>query len=185
MRPDLLGDRQTGGHQECRPVDGMEPDDVFSNDVDVGGPVALLFVIGTADGAEIRGERVEPNVKNVRLFTGNRNAPTNRSASDAQIAQAALDKAQYFVAARFRLDEFRMLGVPIEKRLLKRREFEEIVGFGDGVGGPRAIGRILGRLYVDVSIVIDTVLPCVMPGVDEALFAAQPEQPLAGMRELA
>src|SRR5438552_18993241 len=99
MRPDLLGDRQTGGHQECRPVDGMEPDDVFSNDVDVGGPVALLFVIGTADGAEIRGERVEPNVKNVRLFTGNRNDPMNRSESDVQIKQATLVQAQFIVTA--------------------------------------------------------------------------------------
>src|SRR5207253_6132203 len=153
-------------------------------DVHVSGPVTLLFVIGAAHGAEIRGERVEPNVKNVRLFTGNRNAPTNRSASDAQIAQAALDKAQYFVAPRFRLDEFRMLGVPIEKRLLKRREFEEIVGFGDGFGGPPAIGTILARLYVDIRIGIDAVHPGVIAGVDEDGFAAQLKKPLYGVRVL-
>src|SRR5205814_6924723 len=169
MRPDLLGDRETGGHQERGPVDGMEPNDVFPNDVHVGGPVSLFFIIGAAHGAEIRGERVEPNVKNVRLFTGNGDAPSNRSAGNAQIAQAAFDEAQYFVAARFRLDEFRMLGVPIEKRLLKRREFEEIVGFGDGFRGPPAIGTILARLYVDISIVINAVLPGVMAGVDETV----------------
>src|SRR5205814_8565839 len=77
-----------------------------------------------------------------------------------------------------------MLGVPIEKRLLKRREFEEIVGFGDGFRGPPAIGTILARLYVDISIVIDAVLPSIVAGIDKAVFAAQLEKPLHGVRVL-
>src|SRR5437879_3498012 len=139
MRPDLLRERKTRAHQKCRPVDGMETDDVFSNDVHVGGPITLLLVIGTAHGAEISSQRVEPDIKNVRLFARNGNAPANRSPRDAEIAQAAFDKAKNLVAARFRLDEFWMLGVPIEQRFLKRGKLEKIIRFGDRFRRPAAI----------------------------------------------
>src|SRR5258707_2495515 len=101
--------------------------------MEIGGPESGFLILRAADSAEIRGQRIEPDVKNVRLFAGNGNAPANRSTSDAQIAQAAFDEAENFIAARFRLDEFRMLGVPIEQRFLKSRKLEEIVCLSDGL----------------------------------------------------
>src|SRR5260370_12112755 len=98
--------------------------------MNVSGPISDLLVVGAADGAEIGGERVEPDVKHVWFFAGNGNAPTNRSARDAQVAEAALDEAENFVAARFGLNEIRMFGVPIEERLLEGGEFEVEIGFG-------------------------------------------------------
>ena len=36
-----LGRRQAGGHQEGGPVDAVEADDLFADEVEVGGPVAF------------------------------------------------------------------------------------------------------------------------------------------------
>ena len=59
----------------------MKTNDVFADEMQIGGPEAALFVVGAADGAEVGGERVEPDVENVRLFAGNGNAPANRGAA--------------------------------------------------------------------------------------------------------
>src|SRR5882762_3688755 len=117
--PDLFRDREHGGHQEGGPIDGVKTDDVFADEVKVGGPVAAPFVSGAADGAEIGGERVEPDVKDVRLFTGDGNAPANGGAGDAETFQTAFDEADDFVATSFWLDETGILFVKIEQRLLE------------------------------------------------------------------
>src|SRR5258708_11036192 len=127
--------------------------------MNVGGPESGFLVLRAADCAEIRGERIEPDIKNVRLFAGNGNAPANRSARDAEIAEAAFDEAEHFVAAGFGLGEIGMLGVPIEQRLLKSRKFEKIIFFGDSFGWAAAIAAGLARPPVHVSIVGDAVLP--------------------------
>jgi len=87
------------------PINGVEPDDLFADEMKIGGPESGFLILRAADGAEIRRERVEPDVKNVRLLTGNGNAPANRGARDAEIAEAAFDEAENFVAAGFGLDE--------------------------------------------------------------------------------
>ena len=150
----------------------------------VGGPVSLLFVIGAAHGAEISSQRVKPDVKNVRLFARNGNAPTNRRAGNAEITESAFDEAENLIAARFWLDEFRMLGVPMEQRLLKRGKLEEIICLGDSFRGASTVGTIFPSLYVHVSVVVDAVLPGIVAGVDESVFTAQFEEPLDGMRVL-
>ncbi len=91
----------------------------------VGGPEAAAVEVGAADGTEVSGERVEPNVENVRFLAGNGNPPANRGARDAEIAQAAFDEREDLIAARFGLNEVRILFVKIEQNVLKRRELEE------------------------------------------------------------
>jgi len=59
----------------------------------------------------------------VRLFAGNRNPPTNSGPRDAEIAKAAFDEAQIFVAAGLRLNEGWVLLVKSKQRLLKRGKF--------------------------------------------------------------
>src|SRR5712692_5687734 len=139
--------------------------------MNIGGPESCFFMLRAADSAEIRGQRVEPDVKNVRLFTGNRNAPANRSARDAQIAEAAFDEAENFVAAGLGPDEVGMLGVPVEKRLLECGELEIEIGFGDGFRRTATIGAVFAGLYVDVGVVVDAVLAGVVAGVDETIVA--------------
>ncbi len=156
----------------------MKSNDFFAYEMEIGGPESRLFILRATDGAEIRRERVEPDVKHVWFFAGNGNAPTNRSARDAQVAEAALDEAENFVAARFGLNEIRMFGVPIEERLLECGELEVEIGFGDGFRGTATVGAVLAGLYVDVGVVVDAVLPGVMTGIDETVVAALFEKPL-------
>ena len=115
------------------------------------------------------------------LFARHGNAPANCGARDAEIAEAAFDETEYFIAAGFRLDKTRVLGVPIEKRFLKGRKFKEIVWLGDSFRGPAAIGTVFAGLHVHIGIVVDAVLPGVVTGVNETVFAAQFEKPLDGM----
>src|ERR1700758_3575651 len=113
----------------------MKADDFLADEMEFGGPESGLFMLGATDGAKVRGERVKPNVKNVWLFAGHGNAPANRRTRDAEIAEAAFDEAENFVAASFGLNEIGMLGVPIEERLLERGKLEIEIGFGDGFRG--------------------------------------------------
>src|ERR1700684_3326014 len=109
----------------------------------VGGPEATALVLRATDGAEICSESVEPDIENMRLLAGNGNAPADRSARDAEIAQATFDEGEDFIAARFGLNEVGILSVEIEQDVLKRRELEEIVVFGDGLGRASALGARL------------------------------------------
>ena len=181
MRPDLFWQWETGGHQKCRPINGVEANDFLANEMEIGRPVSNLPIIRTPDSAKIRGQRIEPDVKNVWLLARNRNAPANRGTRDAEIAEAAFDETENFVAARLRLDELWALGVPIKKRFLKGRKFKEIVWLGDSFRGSAAIGTVFTGLHVHVSIVVDAVLSGVVAGVDETVFAAQFEKPLHGV----
>ena len=78
---DGFGQRQAGGEQECGPVDAVEADDLFADEVEVGGPV--LFELGllggvvaaVADGGHVVGEGVEPDVDDVFFVAGDGDAP--------------------------------------------------------------------------------------------------------------
>ncbi len=97
-------------------------------------------------------------------------------ARDAEIAQAAFDEGEYFIAAGFRLNEVGILFVEIEQDVLERGELEEIVRFRDGFRRPSAIGAGLSRLHVNVRVVVNAVLAAVVTGIDVAVFAAEFEQ---------
>ena len=70
-----LGSGRFGGEQEGGPVDAVEADDLFADEVEVGGPVFFEFglvggVFGAvADGGHVVGEGVEPDVDDV-FFLG-------------------------------------------------------------------------------------------------------------------
>jgi hypothetical protein len=58
VREDALRQRIAGGHQERRPEDRVEADDLLADQVKIGRPQIVAF-----DGALVRGERVEPDVE--------------------------------------------------------------------------------------------------------------------------
>src|SRR5262249_53560547 len=125
---------------------GVEANDVFADEMQVRRPHAALFEFRAVDGAEIRGERVEPYVENVGLFSRDGDAPANRGAGDAEVLQPAFHETDDLVAARLRLDESRVFAIEIEERLFECGEFEEVVFFGESFERPAAIGTVVPRL---------------------------------------
>ena len=168
----FLGSGRSGGHQERRPEDRVEAQNLLADQVQVGGPEALAL-----DRRLISDERVEPDVEDVRRFAFHRNAPLDICAGDRKIGQALAHEGQHFVAARFGLDEIGLRFVKLQQSVGKRGELEEEVLFGDGLGGPAAIrARVAGLGFVDVEVVEDAVLAGVRTLVDVAVLAAALEQ---------
>ena len=91
----LLGQRLAERHQEDRPVDRVEADDVLADQVHVCGPEALVVLvviavrIVAAEG-DIVGQRVQPDVDHVARIKVHRDAPAERGAGHAQVLQAGL-----------------------------------------------------------------------------------------------
>ena len=172
MGEDALGQLQAGGPQESRPVDGVEADDFLADEVQVGGPEAFAI-----HRAHVRGERVEPHVEHVRRFAGDGNAPLDIGAGDGKIVEALAQEGDDFVAARFGLEKFGVRFVKFQQAAGEGRKLEEEVLFGDGLGGPAAIGAgIAGLGVIDVEIVEDAVLAGVRAFIDVAVIAATLEQ---------
>src|SRR6516225_4403425 len=140
-------------------------------------PKTALFVFRAIDGAEIRGKRVEPDIKNVRFLPGNGNAPPDGRAGDAEILQPALHETDNFVAPCLRLDEIRILSVKIKKRLLERGQFEKVIFFGESLGRAATVRTVVARFCVwHKCVVVDTVLSGVVTFVDVTILAAQAEK---------
>ena len=91
----LLRQRLAERHQEDRPVDGMEADDILADQVHVRGPETLVMLvmvavrIVAAEG-DIVGQRVQPDVDHVARIKVHRDAPAERGAGHAQVLQAGL-----------------------------------------------------------------------------------------------
>src|ERR1700681_3477990 len=98
---------QPSSHEERGPIDCVKANDFFSDEMDISGPVTIEFVFldGIADRGDVVGERVGPNVENVFLVTGPGDAPLKGGAADGKIPETTAHEGDYFVAARFGLDE--------------------------------------------------------------------------------
>src|SRR6202008_3158126 len=169
------------GKQKPRPKRGGKGYYVFADEVQIRRPEAAGFVFGAADGAKVGRERIEPDVKDVRLLTRNGDAPANRGARDAEVFQPTFDEADDFVAPRFRLNEIGVLLIKIEQRLLKCRQLEEIVFFGEGFQRPAAVrAKIAGFRIGHKIVVVNAVLAGVVAFVDVIVLAAEAEEPLHG-----
>ena len=80
MAENLLRQRQAERHEEDRPVDRVEADDVLADQVQVGRPVALellgtLAAAVVADAGDVVRQRVEPDVDDVLVVEVDRDAP--------------------------------------------------------------------------------------------------------------
>src|SRR5580704_6554614 len=149
----------------------MESDDFFADHVYVGRPIFLERFLrarvlrSIADGGDVVGQRVEPNVNHMLRIVGNRNAPGESRAADGEIAQA-----------RLRTNEVRIL-IKLKQLFLKRGEFEEIIFFMHRLRDAAASGaRIAGLRAIDVEFIRDAVLARVSSLVNEALVAEDAKQ---------
>ena len=104
-----LGSGKSGGEQKCGPVDAVEADDLFADEVQIGGPEFLERGVSSSRAIAERGhvvrQRVEPHVDDVLLLRevggglGDGDAPGEAGARDAEIFEPAAQKAQHFVLA--------------------------------------------------------------------------------------
>ena len=157
VREHPAGQRDSGRHQERRPVHGVEPDDVLADHVQIGRPKPLVQSrrrVREPDPGEVVRQRVHPHVHDVCGITGHRHTPVERRARDRQVRQAAGDEADDLVAPRLRRDELRIGGVVRQQRFGVGRQPEEVglfLGPGDrrpGLGGNSAAVLIQRRLVL-------------------------------------
>src|ERR1035438_6751799 len=102
----------------------------------VGGPKPLAF-----DGGYVIGERVEPDIEDVRRFPFDWNTPLDVCAGNRKIRKPLAHERQDFVAARFGLDEIGLRLIKLEQSIGKGGELKEEVLLSDGLGGPTATDR--------------------------------------------
>ena len=146
MDVDLRGRGQAGRQQHRRPVHAVEPEDVLADDVGARPPRPEAGLVGAvADRRDVVGEGVEPDVGDVALVPGQRDAPGDRRATDREVLQAAPDEAEGLVALGLGPYEVGVLFVPVEQRLLVLREPEEVVLLADQ----------LDRSAVDGAVAVD------------------------------
>ena len=73
MGEDAARRLEPGGHQEGRPIDRVKAQDVLADHVQIGGPEGCklaALAIGIADRGDVVGQRVEPDIHDVRGLPG-------------------------------------------------------------------------------------------------------------------
>ena len=171
MGRDALRQRQSRCHQECRPIHAMETHNLFADHVHVGRPeFVVLARVGRAvsQSGDVVRQRVEPDIDHMLWVIRHRNAPRKGAAADREIAQAALHEGEHFITTRLGSDEFGLLGVKLDKAILKGREFEKIILLFNGFGGAAAFGAGRARANrIHIELVRDAVLAGVVALVNE------------------
>ena len=111
----LLGKRKLQSHQEDRPVNCVETDDILADQVHISRPELLVVLIVVAvrivaAEGDIVGKCIQPNINNMARVKVYRNAPAERGAGNAQVLQPRLEEVVYhLVLAALRLDELGVL----------------------------------------------------------------------------
>ena len=110
----LLRQRLSQRHQEDGPVDGMEPDDILADQVQIRRPVLLVEVAVIAvhiisQSGCVVAEGVKPHIDHVLRVEIHRDSPLEGGSGDAEVLQARQKEVvHHLVLAGHRLDEFRM-----------------------------------------------------------------------------
>ena len=110
----LLRKRKTERHQKDRPVNRMETDDIFSDQVQVCRPVFLkqltaVAVTVIADTCDIVGQCIQPYIYDMLVIKVDRNAPFEGCSRYTQILQTRQQEVvHHLVFSGYRLDKLRM-----------------------------------------------------------------------------
>ena len=126
---DVPGRRQPRAHQERRPIDGVEAQDVLADHVQVGRPEGRVFTaIGfrKTDAGDVVGQGVQPHVHDVIFVARHRHPPFEGGAGNREVLKPTGNEADDFVAARLGEDEIRVGVVEFQQSVLPRRKPEEI-----------------------------------------------------------
>ena len=150
---DLFGKRHAQSHQEDRPVDGVETDDVLADQMKVGGPVLIKERITVAVGivaqaGDIVAQRIEPHIDDVTGREIDRDAPGEGGARDTQILQTGLQEVvDHLVLTALRLNELGML-LDVLHQLIRILAHLKEVGFFFRVHALAAAVRALAVLQL-------------------------------------
>ena len=159
-----------------RPVDGVRGQDVLADQVHRRGPQAVeaCLVRQVSGRGEIVEQRVEPDIAHVARIKGQGDAPAQAldRPRDAQVAQRAAQKAQHLVAADLGLDERGVIVDVLDQPVLVGAHAEEIVALYQLLDRPPAVGAVAldQVLFGPKALVGHAVPPCIVPGIDVALF---------------
>ena len=104
MAEHLFGKLQIGAHQEGRPVDRVEPDNVLADQVQVRRPVfrKVTALIWKTKPGQIVGQRIDPDIHHVVIAAWNLDPPIKAGSRNRQIAQARFDECDHLVPAALR-----------------------------------------------------------------------------------
>ncbi len=143
MRPDGRRQRQAGREQERRPEHGVEAQDVLADEVDALGArvvpePAVVRVVGRAEaeGGDVVGERVEPDVDDVARVPRKRDPPLHLRARDGEVVQPALHERDDLGEPALGPHELGVALVVLEQRRRVLRQAEEDVLLGLPHGRP-------------------------------------------------
>lgn len=75
VREDDFGEWKVEGEQDGRPDDGMEAQDVFADELNVGRPEVGDVLFGVAEDGEVVGEGVEPDIHDLAVVARDGDAP--------------------------------------------------------------------------------------------------------------
>ena len=141
----LLRQRLAQCHQENRPVDRMEPDDILADQVQVCGPQLLILfgavaVCIVADTGDVVGQRIQPYIDDMLGIEGHRNPPGEGSTGYAQILQSGEQEVvHHLVLTGNGLNELGMLINVLDQFVCIFAHAEEI-------------SLLLGRLYDTAAV---------------------------------
>ena len=177
----LLRQRLSQSHQENGPVNGMEADNVFADQVQIRRPQLLVLLRAVSvrvitDARDIIGQCVQPHIYHMLIVKVHRNPPLKRSAGHAQILQARQQEiVHHLVFAGHGLNKFRMAVDMLDQPVSIFTHTEKIcfflgrlnpaavgtlalhqLGFGPERLAGRTIQPLIGPL-VDIPLVIQTL----------------------------
>src|SRR3954447_20008980 len=142
-------------------------------------PEALTEILALArvgKCTDVVDERVYPDIGDLLLVPGDRNAPRLAGTADAEIRQAALDEAPRLVVAEARQDEIGALVVQREQPVLVGRQAEEVVLLLDVLGRHTVIRT---EAVDEVGLALEGLAAdAVEPGIDVLVDVAVVVDPL-------
>mmetsp|Transcript_4610 Transcript_4610/g.6896 ORF Transcript_4610/g.6896 Transcript_4610/m.6896 type:complete len:337 (+) Transcript_4610:1038-2048(+) len=160
----------------------MKPQDVLAHHVQVTRPKlgesASILLRREAQGRDVVGEGVQPDVHHVVVIPGDLHPPGEGGAADAQVLQPTLDKAEHLISAAGRGNEVRVCLVELQQLVLPLGQLEEIRGLlHHPLHLSPAGGLPVHELGLGVvGLVAHGVPPLVRPQVDvAALVQALPD----------
>ena len=155
-------------------------DDVLADQVMGRPPLGeSVGVAAVSDRCEVVGQGVEPDIGDVLVVPRKRDPPRDAGATDGEVAQAAADQAEGFVAPELRHDRAGMSGIPIQQSILEAAESEEVVLLLDVFHGQVVDATQVAGVELVVGVVLlagDAVLALVEVELDVAGVVAPLQQ---------
>lgn len=158
-------------HEQARPNDGVEPQDILSNNVDIAGPELLdsflSVTVGSKviDSGQIVGEGIDPHIHNVLVTKSfwNTDAPRKGGSTDGQVSEGIRrQSAQNVVSVLLGSDKVWVVLDVLDEPIGVGRHLEEVGFFLNPLEG-KSRGRILEVIDLGLRIRHKGLLSNIVP----------------------